>query len=162
MKLAEGSENWILAFENEANRQLQFSSLSSKLNMRDDIVRECLYLCNQNFDQRKYFHCVAQLDDIWMVWNFHQKKTNKENDIIAQVPKFLNLHHVIVKIFQGTPSLRCDCFLYERWVEHLIWFIHIFDSYIHKFMKKMNSYIKWIHLILTASIWETRLCFMSN
>jgi hypothetical protein len=67
------SKHQILAFENEANRQLQFSSLSSKLVVRDELAREFHYICNQNFEQQKYFHCVAQLDEIWMVWNFHQK-----------------------------------------------------------------------------------------
>ncbi len=114
MKLAKQSKHCILAFKNEANRQLQFSSLSSKLVVRDEIVWECLYTCNQKFDQQKYFHCVARLDDIWMVWNFHQKKLNEDNHIIAHVPKFLDVHHVAVKTFQGAPFLRYDCYLYER------------------------------------------------
>ena len=139
MKLAKGSKHWIFAFENEANRQIQFSSLSSKLDVKDDIVRECLYACNQNFDWQRYFHCVAQSDDIWMVWNFHQKKTNQENDIIAQVAKFLNVHHVIVKTFRGTPFLRCDCFLYERWVEHNIW-IHLFDEFIYIWIHEYHEF----------------------
>ncbi len=67
MKLAKGNKHQILAFENEANRQLQFSSLSSILVVRDKIVQKCLYMGNQNFDRWKYFHCVAQSDDIWMV-----------------------------------------------------------------------------------------------
>jgi hypothetical protein len=34
----------------------------------------------------------------------------------ALVPKFLDVHHVCVKMFHETPYLiRCDCFLYERW-----------------------------------------------
>jgi hypothetical protein len=63
INLAKGSKHQILAFENEANRQLQFLSLSSKLVVRDELVRGCLYMCNQNFDQQKYFHCVARLDE---------------------------------------------------------------------------------------------------
>jgi hypothetical protein len=113
MKFVKGRKQRISAFEHEANQQLQFSSLSSKLVMRDEIVRECLYMCNQHFDRQKYFYCVARLNDIWMVWNFHQKKTN-EDYIIAHVPKFLNVHNVVVKSFQGTPFLMCDCFLCER------------------------------------------------
>ena len=95
-----------MAFENETNRQLQFSLLSSKLVVRDELVWECLYMCNQNFDQQQYFHCVAQSDEIWMVWNFYQKKSNKENDMISHVPKFLNVHYVVVKTFQGSQFLR--------------------------------------------------------
>jgi hypothetical protein len=95
-----------LAFENDANRQLQFSSLSSELVVRDELVRECLYMCNQIFDQQKHFHCVAQLDENWMVWNFHKKKSNEDNDIMSHVPKFLNVHHVVVKNFPGKSILK--------------------------------------------------------
>jgi hypothetical protein len=151
INLAKGSKHRILAFENEANRQLQFSLLSSKLVVRDELVQECLYMCNQNFDQQKYFHCVAQLDEICMVWNFHQKKLNEDNDIISHVPKFLNVHHVVVKTFQGTQFLRCDSYLYERWVECFTW-IHIFNEFIHiwihlynKFVYSMNSSVSWVH-----------------
>jgi hypothetical protein len=77
-----------------------------------DIVQECLYKFNQNFDQRKYFHCVVQSNENWMVWNFHQK--NEDNDIMSHVPKFLNVHHVVVETFQGNQLLRCDSYLYER------------------------------------------------
>ncbi len=59
MKLATGSKLRITSFENAAQRQLQTSSLSSKLNVRDDIVNECRYICNQNFDRRVHFHYVA-------------------------------------------------------------------------------------------------------
>jgi hypothetical protein len=50
MKLATRSKQRITSFENAAQRQLQTSSLSSKLSVCDDIVNECLYICNQNFD----------------------------------------------------------------------------------------------------------------
>ncbi len=64
MKLATGSKRRITSFENAAQRQLQTSSLSSKLSDCDDIVNECLYVCNQNFDQRVHFNCVAVSDEI--------------------------------------------------------------------------------------------------
>ncbi len=57
--------------------------------------------------------CSAQSNENWMVWNFHQKKITKEKDITSHVPKFVNVHHVVVKTFQGS-QLRCDCSLYER------------------------------------------------
>jgi hypothetical protein len=69
MKLAKGSKQRITSFENAALRQLQTSSLTSKLSICDDIVSECLYICNQNFDQRVHFDCVAVSDDDWMFWN---------------------------------------------------------------------------------------------
>ncbi len=106
-------------------------------------------MCNQNFDQWTYFHCVARSDDIWMVWTFHQKKSNEDNDIMEHVPKFLNVHHVVVKTFQKTSFLRCDCFLYERWVECIKWIhIHVEVIYIYtyEFTYIMNLYIKWILL----------------
>ncbi len=59
MKLATGSKRRITSFKNAAQRQIQTSSLSSKLSVCDDIVNECLYICNQNFDQRVHFNCVA-------------------------------------------------------------------------------------------------------
>ncbi len=52
MKLATGGKRRITSFANAAQQQLQTSSLSSKLSVCDDIVNECLYICNQNFDQR--------------------------------------------------------------------------------------------------------------
>ncbi len=73
MKLAKGRKLHITNFELEANRKLQTSSLSSKLSVQDDIVRRMLYVCNQNVDRRKFFKCVACLEDMWKVWNFHQK-----------------------------------------------------------------------------------------
>jgi hypothetical protein len=56
------------------HRQLQTSSLSSKLSVCDDIVSECLYICNQNFDQRVHFNCVAVSDDDWMIWNIYDEE----------------------------------------------------------------------------------------
>jgi hypothetical protein len=73
MKLAKGSKLRITNFELEANWELQTSSLSSKLSVRDGNVRETLYVCNQNFDQRQFFKCVACLEDMGKVWNFDQK-----------------------------------------------------------------------------------------
>ena len=73
MKLAKGSTRRIESFEKAAHRQLQTSS--SKLSIRDDIVSECMYICNQNFYHRMDFHCVAISDDNWMLWNFDDKKT---------------------------------------------------------------------------------------
>jgi hypothetical protein len=67
MKLAKGSKQRITSFENAAHRQLQTFSLSSKLSFHDDIASECLYICNQNFDQRVHFKCVAVSDEDWML-----------------------------------------------------------------------------------------------
>jgi hypothetical protein len=50
MKLTKGSKLRIANFELESTQELQTSSLSSKLSVQDDIVRETLYVCNQNFD----------------------------------------------------------------------------------------------------------------
>ncbi len=70
MKLAKGSNRKIESFLNHSHRQLQTTSLCSKLSIANDIVNECLYICNQNFDHRNDFHCVAMSDDDWMIWNF--------------------------------------------------------------------------------------------
>jgi hypothetical protein len=88
--------------------------LSSKLTIRDDDVQECLYTCNQNYDQRVYFHCVAISDDDWMLWNFYPKQ-QVVTDVSNQVPNFHDVHHVPrVKILAEQVFLRCDCLLYER------------------------------------------------
>jgi hypothetical protein len=85
MKLAKGSKQRITSFENAAHWQLQYSSLSSKLSVCDDIVSRCLYICNQNFDQRVRFKCVAVSNEVWMLWNFFDKEWYY-TDISNQVP----------------------------------------------------------------------------
>jgi hypothetical protein len=74
MNLAKGSKRKITSFENAAHRQLQTSSLSSKLSVCDDIVRERLYICKHNFDQRVHFNCMAVSDEDWMLWNFYENE----------------------------------------------------------------------------------------
>ncbi len=136
----ENIEFWLLKMKQIDN--YNFWSLNSKLVVRDEIVRECLFMCNQIFDRQKYFHCVANSDDIWMVWNFHQKKSNEDNDIIAHVPKKFNVHHVVVETFQETPFWRCDWFLYEMWVECITWIhVHVEFIYIYELMFIRNLYI---------------------
>jgi hypothetical protein len=93
MKLAKGSGQRINSFEKEAHMHLQSSSLSSKLTIRDDVVRECLYVCNQNYDQRVHFRCVAISDDDWMPWNFYHKQQDI-TELSNQVPLFHDVHHV--------------------------------------------------------------------
>jgi hypothetical protein len=112
MKLAKGSKRRIIFFENAAHRQLQTSSLSSKLSVCDDIITECLNICNQNFDQRVHFNCMAVSDEDWMLWNFYHKE-HDNMDISNQVPKFHDVHHVWVKSFSEQQFLKCDCLLYE-------------------------------------------------
>jgi hypothetical protein len=101
-----------MLFENAVHRQLQTSSLSSKLSVCNDIVSECLYMHNQIFDQRVHFHCVAISDEDWMIWNFYEKE-HGDMDISNQVPKFRDVHHVRVKTFSEQKFLKCDCLLYE-------------------------------------------------
>jgi hypothetical protein len=45
---------------------------------------------------------------------FTKKKPKGEEDISAEVPNFLDVHHVCLKTLYETPFLRCDCFVYER------------------------------------------------
>ncbi len=93
MKLATGSNQRITSFENAAEQQLQTSSLCSKLSVCDDIVNECLYICNQNFDRRVHLNSVAVSDKNWILWNFYDKERDY-TDISKQVPKFHDVHHV--------------------------------------------------------------------
>jgi hypothetical protein len=113
MKLAKGSKQRITSFENAVHWRLQTSSLSSKLSVCDDFLIECLYTCNQNFDQRVHFNCVAVSDEDWILWNYYDKE-HDYTDISNKVPKFHDVHHVWVKTFSEQQFLKCDCLLYER------------------------------------------------
>jgi hypothetical protein len=55
--MAKGSIHHIEEFKKNANRELQISSLCSKLVIKDDVTHECLYLCNQNFDRWHNYVC---------------------------------------------------------------------------------------------------------
>ncbi len=98
MKLATRIKWRITSFKNAAHWQLQTSLLSSKLSVCDDIVSECLYICNQNFDQRVHFNCATVSDEDWMLWNFYDKERDN-TDISNQGPNFHDVHHVWVKSF---------------------------------------------------------------
>lgn len=115
MKLAKGSNRKIESFLNHSHRQLQTTSLCSKLPIANDIVNECLYICNQNFDHRNDFHCVAMSDDDWMIWNF-DNKTIDLNVISNHIPRFVNVYHVRVTRLHDHFFLKCDCLLYHRYV----------------------------------------------
>jgi hypothetical protein len=98
MKLAKGSKRRSTSFENAAHRQLQTSSLISKLSVCDDIVSECFYICNQDFDQRVHFNCVTISDEDWIYWNLYYIE-HDDTDISNQLPKFYDVHHIWVKTF---------------------------------------------------------------
>jgi len=114
LKMARGSNRRINMFDNEAQRALQTTSLASKLKIKDTVLKECLHICNQNFDRRNYNCCVQCSEDDWMVWNFHYDLSKINNNIEGMVPKFLNVFHVRMKRFLGIPFFRCDCLFYER------------------------------------------------
>jgi hypothetical protein len=90
------------------------------LEIKDTILKECLHVCNQNFDKRKYYCCVQCSDDDWMVWNFYYDSSKIDDDISGMAPKFLNVFHVRLKRFLSTPFLRCDCLFFERYVIYLV------------------------------------------
>ena len=113
LKMARGTNRRITMFDNEAQRALQTTSLSSKLEIKDTILKECLHVCNQNFDKRKYYCCVQCSDDDWMVWNFYYDASKLNDDISGMAPKFLNVFHVRLKRFLSTPFLRCGCLFFE-------------------------------------------------
>ena len=83
------------------------------MNVCDDIVSECLYIYNQNFDRRVHFNCVDVSDGDWMLWNFYEKECDY-TDISNQVPKYHDVHHVWVRSFSEQQFLKCDCLLFER------------------------------------------------
>jgi len=114
LKMAKGSNRRITMFDNEAQRALQTTSLASKLIIKDTILKQCLHICNQNFDKRKYYKCVQCSEDDWMVWNFYYDPSKIKDNIADMVPKFLNVFHVCLKRLLGIPFFRCDCLLYDR------------------------------------------------
>jgi hypothetical protein len=114
LKMAKGSNRRITMFDNEAQRALQTTSLASKLIIKDTILKQCLHICNQNFDKRKYYKCVQCSEDDWMVWNFYYDPSKIKDNIADMVPKFLNVFHVCLKRLLGIPFLRCDCLFYDR------------------------------------------------
>jgi hypothetical protein len=113
LKMTRGTKRRITMFDNEAQQALQTTSLASKLEIKDTILKECLHVCNQNFDKRKYYCCVQCSDDDWMVWNFYDDSSKIDDDISGMVPNFLNVFHVRVKRFLSTPFLRCDCLFFQ-------------------------------------------------
>ena len=141
--MARGSNRRITMFDNEAQQALQMTSLASKLKIKDTILKECLHICNQNFDKRKYNCCVQCLEDDWMVWNFNYDSSKINNDIEGMVPKFLNVFHVRLKRFLGIPFFRCDCLFYERWEMDPVWNMNSYDSeiWIHIYNWRI-----WLHI----------------
>ena len=105
LKMASGSSQRITNFDNEAQKALQKTSLASKLQIKDIILKECLHICNQNFDNRKYQHCVQCSEDDWMVWNFYYDKSKIIENIAGTVQKFHNVFHVRPK--------KCSRFLFS-------------------------------------------------
>ncbi len=85
-------------------------------------------------------------------YGIFQKKKTKEKDITSHVPKFVNVHHVVVKTFQGSQFLRCDCYLYERWVPCCT-LIHLLDEFIYTWIHLSRAIIdKGIHLLMLSQV----------
>ena len=114
LKMVRGSNVHITMFDNEAQRALQATSLASKLKIKDTLLKECLHICNQNLDKRKYYSCVQCSEDDWMVWNFYFDPSNIKDNIADMVPKFLNVFHVCLKRSLSIPFFRCDCLFNDR------------------------------------------------
>jgi hypothetical protein len=114
LRMARGSDQRISMYDTVSRRELQFTSLSSKLKIKDDLICECLHICNQNFDKCKHYHCVQVSKDNWMVWIFYQNKSTMDENFVGRVPKFLNVYNLCLKQFLQVPFLRCDCLLYDR------------------------------------------------
>ena len=114
LKMARGISQGITDFDNEAQRALQTTSPASKLKIKDTILKECLHICNQNFDNRKYQHCVQCSEDDWMVWNFYYDKSKIIDNIAGMVPKFLYVFHVRLKKMLNIPFFWCDCLFYDK------------------------------------------------
>ena len=140
MFMAKGSIHRIEEFEKNAHRELQNSSLCSKLVDKDDVTHECLYLCNQNFDRRHDYMCAQCLEDDRMVCNFNRKKyhdsKSSDNNFLS-VAKFKNVYHIRVKRFMNMP-------FFAVWLS-LLWEVSLSNIRIHilyvftYYMKSMTS-----------------------
>ncbi len=85
LKMAKGTNRRITMFDNESHWALQKTSLASKLIVKDTILKQCLHICNQNFDKRKYYKCVQCSEDDWMVWNFHYDPSSIQDNIFRKL-----------------------------------------------------------------------------
>jgi hypothetical protein len=105
----------ISSFHKDAQWQLQFTSLASKLDIKDTLIRESLYICNRNFDRRMKLHCVQTSKDEWIMWEFPETiRPNTNQDLDIEIPKFLNVFQVHMRTFLDVSFLDCDCCFYER------------------------------------------------
>jgi hypothetical protein len=46
LRMTRGSDQRISMYDTKSHRELQFTSLSSKLKIKDDQIHECLHICN--------------------------------------------------------------------------------------------------------------------
>ncbi len=137
IKLAKGSKLCITKFELKATCKVQTWSLSSKLSVQDDILRGTLYVCNQNFDQRQFFKCVACSKTCWNFGIFTKK-----------IIRWRRCLCISAKISWSTSCLF-ENILQNAFLE--VWLFCIWKvSNINEFIKWLNSYIKWIHLYLSV------------
>jgi hypothetical protein len=122
VKVSKGASKMISSFKKDAQWQLQFTSLASQLDIKDTLIRESLYICNQNFDRRMKLHCVQTSKDEWIMWLFPKRlfpmrkltKTKNDQGLELEIPNFLNVYQVRVRTFLDLTFLHCDCCYYER------------------------------------------------
>lgn len=115
VKVSKGASAMISSFHKDAQWQLQFTSLASKLDIKDTLIRESLYICNQNFDRRMKLHCVQTSRDEWIMWKFPERIHRKTNQYVdMEIPKFLNVFQVRMRTLLDVSFLDCDCCFYER------------------------------------------------
>ena len=142
LKMAKGSNRRVTMFDNEAQRALQMTFLASKMIIKDTILKQCLHICNQNFDKRKYYKCVQCSEDDWMVWNFYYYPSNIKDNIADMVPKISMYFMSVLRdcsVFHFSGVIACSK-TGERYVLLEIR-IHMFRKY--EFIlscRIMNSY----------------------
>jgi hypothetical protein len=119
LKMVRGSNRRITMFDNDAQRALQTTSLASKLKIKDTILKECLHICNQNFDKRKYYCCVQCSEDDWMVWNFAMIRQKSKTILKEWFQNFSMYFMSVLRDFsQFHFSGVIACFMKgERWIQ---------------------------------------------
>ncbi len=145
LKMARGSDQRISMFENNSHRELQFTSLSSKLKITDALICECLQMCNQNFDKHKYYHCVRISKDNWMVWNFTSMNLKLMTELRRWSQSFSMCITFVWKDFSRFRSWDVNvCFMTGESGYWLIW-IHMFEikyEFIHDWRMNSNMIIR--------------------
>jgi hypothetical protein len=76
MLITGSTDERISKVEKERKKELQVGVIGSKLEIADIVHRNCVFLLNNIFDDRKKQCCVMCDKSSWLVWNFNMVHYN--------------------------------------------------------------------------------------